>query len=81
MTRRLIIASIVLLAILHQDSWWRYDHESLLFKCVPVSLAYHIGISVAASVCWGLACIYCWPKDVDVLDENAKGLRPERGGH
>lgn len=69
MARRLIVALIVILAVLHQDFWWRDDHRTLVFGFLPVSLAYHIGISIAASVLWGLACVYCWPKDVDVEDD------------
>lgn len=67
--KRLIVALIVLLAVVHQDFWWRYDHRTLVFGFLPVSLAYHIGISIASSVLWGLACAYCWPRDVDVEDD------------
>jgi hypothetical protein len=69
-----IFGLLVMLAILHQDYWWRADHRTLVFGFLPVSLAYHIGISIAASVLWGLACYYCWPKDVDVEDESPEPI-------
>lgn len=69
--RTLIFGLIVLIAIAHQDFWWAGDHKTLVFGFLPVSLAYHIGISIAASVLWGLACRYCWPASFDVPDEDA----------
>jgi len=67
--RYLVYGLIVLLAVLHQDFWWRYDHRTLALGFLPVSLAYHIGVSVVASVLWGLACYYCWPKGLDVPEQ------------
>lgn len=69
--RAVIFGSIVLLTILHQDFWWRDDHRSIVMGFLPVSLAYHIGVSIAASLLWGLACAYCWPADADVSDAEA----------
>jgi hypothetical protein len=69
--RILIFGLIVLLGVLHQDFWWRGDHQTLLLGVLPVSLAYHMGISIAACALWGLACRYCWPRNVDVPDEDA----------
>jgi hypothetical protein len=80
--RRVVWGAIVLLAVLHQDFWWRADHRTLVFGFLPVSLAYHVAVSIAASILWGLACYHCWPRDVDVLDEPgspAGGARP--GAH
>ena len=58
-------ATLILLAVLHQDYWWRADDRTLVFGFLPVSLAYHIGISIDACILWGLACRYCWPRDMD----------------
>lgn len=76
--RTLIFALIVLLAVLHQDFWWRDDSRTLVLGFLPVSLAYHIGVSIAACVLWGLACRFCWPRDVDIADEDA--WSPPTGG-
>lgn len=69
--RPLIWTLLILLTIAHQDFWWRADHRTLVVGFLPVSLAYHIGISIAASILWGLACAYCWPCGVDVEDKDA----------
>jgi hypothetical protein len=77
--RTLVVVLIVLLAVLHQDYWWRADHRTLVLGFIPVSLAWHIGVSVAACVLWGLACRYCWPASLD--DEAAPDDPIHRGGH
>lgn len=76
--RTLVFGLIILLTILHQDFWWRDDHRTLVMGFLPVSLAYHIAVSIAASVLWGMACAYCWPADADVTDEDA--WAPPTGG-
>lgn len=63
--RFVVVVLLVLLAIAHQDSWWRSDHHTLVLGFLPVSLAYHVGISIAATVLWGLACCFCWPHELE----------------
>jgi hypothetical protein len=63
--RRFVYGLIVLLAILHQDFWWWDDAEPFVFGFMPIGLAYHAGISVAAAVLWAMAVHYCWPTDVE----------------
>lgn len=69
--RPLVYGLLVALAVLHQDFWWRADHRTLVLGFLPVSLAYHVGISVAASVLWGLVCYACWPEEADAADAGA----------
>ncbi len=69
--RGLVYGLIVLLAVLHQDFWWWDDSDTLLFGFVPVGLAYHAGLSLAAGLLWALAVKFCWPADVDVEDTPA----------
>lgn len=64
MKRPLVWGLVVLLVILHHDLW-NWDNSSLVFGFMPVTLAYHAGISVAASVVWYLATRYAWPENVD----------------
>jgi len=71
--KQLVVLSLLLLMILHQDYWWRADHRTLLFDFLPVSLGYHILISILSCILWGLACRYCWPRDVDV-QESAEAI-------
>ncbi len=69
--RRLVYGSIILLALLHQDFWWWDDSDTLVFGFVPVGLAYHAFMSLAAGVLWALAVKFCWPADVDVENDSA----------
>ena len=70
--KRIVVILLTLLAILHQDFWYWGSIEPLVFGFIPIGLAYHIGVSMAAGILWALAVYYCWPKDVDVPD-NAFG--------
>ncbi|MGD2111463.1 MAG: DUF3311 domain-containing protein [Phycisphaerae bacterium] len=63
-----VYAAIILLALAHQDCWWWDNSETLVFGFLPIGLAYHAGISIAAAILWALAVKYCWPEAVDVLD-------------
>jgi len=79
--KKLIYALIVLLAILHQDFWWRADHQTLVLGFVPVSLAWHIGVSIVACLLWGLACRYCWPDDLVNDDDEPLLVGSRTEGH
>ena len=59
---------IVLLTIVHQDFWWWESSTPLVLGFIPISLAYHACISMAAAVLWALAIKYCWPADADVTE-------------
>ena len=62
--KNLVYGLIILLAILHQDFWW-WDSDTIVFGFVPIGLAYHAGVSLAAGLLWALAVRYCWPHHVD----------------
>jgi hypothetical protein len=63
--RRLVSGLIVLLAVLHQDYWWWDSIDPLLLGFIPIGLAYHAGVSVAAAVLWAMAIKYCWPDHLE----------------
>ena len=67
---------LVLLIVLHQDFWWWHTHEPLVFGFIPIGLAWHAGISVAAAIVGGLGILYCWPAGVDD-DDDAETNAPE----
>jgi hypothetical protein len=79
MRKGLILGLLLALVVLHEDWWWRYDHRTVVLGFLPVSLAWHMGISILASVCWGLVCRHAWPRDVDLPDDASGFLGP--GGH
>jgi len=69
-----VFGLIVLLAIAHQDFWWWDRIDPLVFGFMPVSLAYHAGVSVAAALLWALAVKYCWP----AMAEDGAAQREDR---
>lgn len=78
--RRLVYALIILLALLHQDFWWWDDSTTLVFGFLPIGLAYHALVSLLAGLLWAMAVIYCWPEDVDELDEAVPDAPSSDGG-
>lgn len=66
--KQVVVVLLMILAVLHQDFWYWNSIEPLLFGFIPIGLAYHIGVSMAAGILWAMAVCYCWPKDVDVPD-------------
>lgn len=68
-----IILGLFLLALilLHQDFWWHDRYTPLIFGFVPVGLAWHVGISLAAGLLWFLTVMFAWPHELD--DVEAEG--------
>ena len=62
---------VLLLVVLHQD-FWNWDNDRWCSGFLPVTLAYHAGISLAAGVVWFLAtsCL------AGELEDDAVGRRP-----
>ena len=77
--KQLVYGLIILLAVLHQDWWWWDDAETLVFGFMPIGLAYHAGVSLAAACLWALAVRYCWPSTVDEAEESDASTA-SRGG-
>jgi len=77
-----IIAGIVIaLIILHQDNWfWTSDY--LVFGILPISLFYHICISIAASCTWFLATKFAWPVETIQIAKSAElPTNPSKEAH
>ncbi len=53
---------VLALVVLHQDVW-NWGNGRLIAGFLPVGLAYHMGISLAAAGVWLLAALYAWPAD------------------
>jgi Protein of unknown function (DUF3311) len=51
---------LVLLIVLHQDFWY-WNDGTIVCGFVPIGLAYHIGLSLAAAGVWWLATKHAWP--------------------
>lgn len=55
---------VLLLIVLHQDLW-NWDNDRLVLGFIPSTLAYHAGISIAASVVWLIAALTAWPAHLE----------------
>lgn len=73
--RRVTILLVVLLIVVHQDFWWWDATRPLVFGFIPIGLAWHALISVAAAGVWALAVKYCWPGDLEVVESEWKSTR------
>lgn len=69
---------VVLLAILHQDFWF-WDDATLVFGFLPISLLYHVLLSIAAAITWWLATRYAWPAGLE-SDEASSSTDGVAGG-
>jgi hypothetical protein len=77
---RLIIAGLVLLLIvLHQDNW-NWESTYLVFDFIPLTLFYHMLISIGASVVWYLATKIAWPDELEEKVLTEVGEKPPEGG-
>jgi len=71
-----ICVLVVLLLALHQDVWFWGD-PTLVFGFMPITLLYHMGISLAASITWYLATVFAWPDDLEhEVQEEVEGGTP-----
>ncbi len=67
---------VLLLAVLHQDLW-NWDNDHLVFGFMPLTLAYHACISIAASIVWLIAALTAWPTNLD--DDSLVTVESEEG--
>ena len=70
MKKKLFWGALVVLMILHHD-WWFWSDGTLLFGFLPVGLAYHAGISLAAGILWAVAVFYAMPEVFEADPEEA----------
>ena len=58
----LVWVLLIGLVVAHQDVWF-WDDAGLAFGFLPVTLLYHAGISLGATLVWLLAATFAWPVD------------------
>ncbi|MDG1874924.1 MAG: DUF3311 domain-containing protein [Mariniblastus sp.] len=75
----LIWILVAALVIMHQD-FWNWDSSEIYLGFLPVGLTYHIGISLAASFVWAMACWLAWPKGVDEFENEPAPVTSAREG-
>ena len=58
---------VAILIVAHQD-FWNWNDSTLVFGFIPIGLAYHMVISMAAGIVWFLMCNLAWPKHLDEIE-------------
>lgn len=72
---------VAVLLIAHHDFWNWHRAEPLVLGFIPIGLAYHAGISLAAGLVWFLATRFCWPHEVDEIEEAVISTSKPGPGH
>ena len=65
MSRTTVWVLVAVLAVLHYDFWYWGD-RTLVFRFLPIGLAYHALISILAGLVWFLAIRFAWPSELEV---------------
>ena len=68
--KKLVVLLLVVLCVAHHDFWWWHTAEPLVFGFMPISLAWHAAITVAAGLVWWLSATYCWPRELEEFEES-----------
>ena len=68
--------AVLALCVLHQDFWWWDEAEPLVFGFLPVGLAWHLGISIAAALVWFLMVTVAWPRELRDFDAGSRDASP-----
>ena len=63
--KNLVWILVIVLVVFHQDNW-NWDNDQLIAGFIPITLFYHMCISIGAGITWYLATIFAWPQ----VDEN-----------
>jgi len=70
---------VILLIVLHQDNWL-WDNPTLVFGFLPITLLYHMGISIGATITWYLATRFAWPASSPAPMDPQSGPTTRQGG-
>lgn len=73
--KRIVLALVLLLLILHQDVWWWDRIDPIILGFMPIGLAFHVLLSILTAIVYWLAVKHWWPNDVDVADHEAAAPR------
>jgi hypothetical protein len=61
----LLTLLVLLVYLLHQDSWNWNRAEPLIFGFLPIGLAYHAAFSVLAAILMAVLVRFAWPAHLD----------------
>lgn len=63
---------LLVLVALHHDFWF-WNNPDLVGGWLPIGLAWHLGLSVAAVVFWSIVVLVAWPHDSDMSSRDTDG--------
>ncbi len=75
--RKVIAIRIMVLAIAHQD-FWLWNDDTLIFKFIPIGLAYHALYSICCAVVWAMAVKFAWPSEIERFANSIENDEPAR---
>ena len=80
--KKTILLTLLVLAVYapHQDFWNWKQAEPLLFRFMPIGLAYHAAYSGVAALLMGIFVKFAWPAHLEKVapyraDDNAEAKR------
>ena len=77
--KRLAWGLVIALALLHHDFWY-WDDRRLLGGWLPIGLAYHAALSLAAGAVWALVAKYAWPEHIEAWAATSPPSAPSDRG-
>lgn len=63
MKRPMLVVTVALAYLLHQDFWFWRTARPFLLGFLPIGLSYHIGYMLLASLLMLLLVRHAWPED------------------
>jgi hypothetical protein len=80
MKKRTLYLALLVMAALHQDSWYWRD-SSLVFGFLPVGLVYHAAYTLAAALLMWLLAKHAWPAHLEEEVSSALSSRRDQSGN
>jgi hypothetical protein len=65
MKTALLATFVIVLLILHQDSWFWRTSDPLIIGFIPIGLFYHACFTVAASILMWMLVKFAWPSHLE----------------
>jgi Protein of unknown function (DUF3311) len=78
MKKFLLFLLIVVVYLLHQDSW-NWSSKELVFGFVPIGLAYHAGYSILAAIMMAILVKFAWPEHLEKSEPHDSSAEKKKG--
>jgi hypothetical protein len=76
----LLTLMVVVVYLLHQDSWNWKKAEPLVFGFLPIGLAYQVGYSILAAVMMAVLVKFAWPAHLEGVQHGEERKVSEDSG-